>query len=84
MLSVRGNLSNARLSDNEPLVRVDHENNTKYEGNIIGTNETMSIFTLFTSVFSYNDLRLFLGSNGKFPLSITELTLKSLWIISNI
>ena len=37
----------------------------EYTGRLLASNKTHSIFDLFTSVMSYNDVKMFLKSNRK-------------------
>ena len=38
----------------------------EYEGRLLATNKTDTLFGLFTNIMSYNDIRMFLTSNRTF------------------
>ena len=68
VLSVRGSLSTAVVpqhGNTGPINRVDQQTGILYQGRLVATSESHSIFDLFTNVMNYHDWRLFLGSNGE-------------------
>jgi len=66
VFSIRGSLSSAVVPQqgSQPINRIDQTSGILYSGRLIATCETHTLFDVFTSVMSFYDWRLFLGSNG--------------------